>query len=290
KNERPLFETKASVDDNGLDSYTSYDAQSGNYYLWLVQRGMFDYNLKIDLSGLDIAAGVPVTAETVSGSSYGEVTNLLMLPQNNIFDFKLSPQSVVLLTIPREKLKQQVISAFAAATVTGGKYAGINNSLKNELTVQLDAAEPNKNNVTYIGFNNANGELNNPKKVLLKVNGYTDKTGNLYRLHVYGIPSEKWDEQKLNWNNAPLLDKNEALINEVGQKAFVAGELAFTNQQQDHMLDVTDLVKKHAGNGITFVLVRETRQLGDDEDKGKKVMIGSLETNHKPELIFWNRN
>ncbi len=91
----------------------------------------------------------------------------------------------------------------------------------------------------------------------------------------------------MHWNNALLLDSKEALIKEVGQKAFVAGELAFINQQQDHMLDVTDLVKKHAGNGITFVLVRETRQLGDDEDKGKKVMISSGESTKKPTLEFW---
>ena len=82
----------------------------------------------------------------------------------------------------------------------------------------------------------------------------------------------------------------EALIKEVGQKAFVAGELAFTNQTQDHMLDVTDLVKKHAGKGITFVLVRETRQLGDDEDKGNKVFIKTIESNNKPEIFIWNSN
>ena len=120
------------------------------------------------------------------------------------------------------------------------------------------------------------------------MNGYTDKKDNPFRLHVYGIPTSKWSQQKLNWNNAPLLDNKEALIEQVGQKAFVAGEFAFTNQQQNHMLDVTDLVKKHTGKGITFVLIRETRQLGDDEDKDKKVMVNSIESNNKPELIFWN--
>jgi hypothetical protein len=154
-----------------------------------------------------------------------------------------------------------------------------------------------KNKVTYIYFDIPKVTPNMQRIVLTvkgKVSALNHPNGKIkkepYRLHVYGIPSEKWDQKKLHWNNALLLDSKEALIKEVGQKAFVAGELAFTNQQQDHMLDVTDLVKKHAGNGITFVLVRETRQLGDDEDKGKKVIIGSLETNHKPELIFWNRN
>ena len=109
-----------------------------------------------------------------------------------------------------------------------------------------------------------------------------------YRLHVYAIPSERLAQKKLIWKNAPLLDDNEALINEVGQKAFVAGELAFNTTLQDHMLDVTDVVKKHAGKGITFVFIRETRQIGDDEDKGREVMISSSESNNKPKLLFWN--
>ncbi|MDQ3683432.1 MAG: discoidin domain-containing protein, partial [Bacteroidota bacterium] len=57
KNERPLLETRSTVNDSGLDSYTSYDEQSGNYYMWLVQRGLFDYNLKLDFKDLGIAAG-----------------------------------------------------------------------------------------------------------------------------------------------------------------------------------------------------------------------------------------
>jgi hypothetical protein len=253
--------------------------------------------LNIDFTGLDVAAGSSIIAETVNPNYYGEVTSVTTLPTNKKFSYTLAPQSVVLLTIPKAALTKTTVTAIANATVSGGKNGSINYGTQKQLSVSLDASQPEKNKVTYIYFD-VPKVTPNMQRIVLTVNGKVSAlnhpNGELkkepYRLHVYGIPSEKWDEQKLNWNNAPLLDKNEALINEVGQKAFVAGELAFTNQQQDHMLDVTDLVKKHAGNGITFVLVRETRQLGDDEDKGKKVMIGSLETNHKPELIFWNRN
>ncbi len=287
KNQRPLLETKNSVDDNGLDTYTSYDAQSGNYYIWLVQRGLFDYQLKLNLSTLAIASGVPITAETVNPFYYGEVTRLINLPANKNIDFILPAQSVVLLTIPKMKQTRKMITASADATVAVGRNASLENSSQKELTVQLDAAEPEKNNVSYMWFDLSKTAPLTSQKVLLKVNGHTDKTGAPFRLHVYGIPSAKWNEQKLDWNNALLLDNKEALIKEVGQKAFVAGELAFTVQQQDHFLDVTDLVKHHSEKGITFVFVRETRQLGDDEDKGKKVMIRSLESNNKPELIFW---
>lgn len=109
-------------------------------------------------------------------------------------------------------------------------------------------------------------------------------------MHVYAIPSNGLDQQKINWENAPQLDDNEALITGVGQQAFIAGELAFDTKDQYHHLDVTDLVKKHFGKGVSFVFVRETRQLGDDEDKGRQVLISPLESANKPRLEVWYNN
>ena len=108
-------------------------------------------------------------------------------------------------------------------------------------------------------------------------------------MHVYGIPDAQWNQQSIHWANAPLLDAREALIREVGQKAFVAGEIGFMDQQEDHMLDVTDLVKKHGKTGLSFAFIRETRQLGDDEDKGRQVRIVSGKEAEKPELIFYTK-
>jgi len=287
KNERPLYQTTASAEDNGLDTYTSYDEKSGNYYMWLVQRGMFDYNATIDLSKLNMAANVVATAEKVSPDYYGEVTQVLNIGTDKKLSIVLPPQSVMLLTIPKQAVSKKTIVVMQDATVGGGKNVTINNGLQKELKIQLDAANPKKNNVAYLSFDLSAIAVSKTQKVLLKVNGYTNKTESPFRLHVYGIPGATWNEQTLNWNNAPLLDKTEALIQEVGQKAFVAGELAFTNKSENHYLDVTEQLKKHAGKNITFVLVRETRQLGDDEDKNKQVLIQSKETNNKPALIFY---
>jgi hypothetical protein len=155
------------------------------------------------------------------------------------------------------------------------------------LLVRLDAAQPENNKVACIYFDLTQQPAREAHRIVLNVNGYTGNGNRPYRLHIYGIPSIKWDQKKLNWTNTPMLDDKEALIKEVGQKAFVAGELAFSTRPQNHMLDVTDLVKKHGGKGITFVLVRETRQLGDDEDKGREVIIHSLESGNKPVLDLW---
>ena len=107
-----------------------------------------------------------------------------------------------------------------------------------------------------------------------------------YRLHVYAIPAAQWNEKSITWNNAPLLDSKEALLKNVGQKAFVAGEMAFTQTAADHYIDVTELLQKYGAQKLTFVLVRETRQLGDDEDKNVQVFISSKESERKPVLVI----
>lgn len=47
------------------------------------------------------------------------------------------------------------------------------------------------------------------------------------------------------------------------------------------MLDVTELVKRHTDGSVSFALIRELREPGDDSDKG---IVGYLD--EAPELIF----
>jgi len=288
KDERPLYNTKIAVEDGNMDAMTSFDKQTGNYYMWLVQRGQYNDHLSIDLSALNVTTGSPVTAETVSPNEYGEVTSVLPLTANKNVSITLPKQAVILLTIPSENLTRSTLSPAANTTVFGGKLADKNYGNSKELAVALNAAEPEKNAVSYIRFNLEGKNLSNAKRILLKVNGYNATDDSVFRFHVYGMPAGEWNQQTINWNNAPQLDKKEAMITQVGQKTYVAGELAMQHQQKDHYLDVTQLVKAHVGKSITFALVRETRQLGDDVDKGKKVIISSGQTLHKPELLIWS--
>jgi len=288
KDERPLLETTNTTNDSGLDTYTSYDEKTGNYYCWLVQRGLFTYNLQVDLSGLAIAAGSPVTVETVNPVYYGEVSQLSLVPADKKISLSLPAQSVMLVTIPKRKTIQQIIMASADATVAGGASCTRNYSTQKEMEIQLDAATPSNNKVAYIWFNLARLNKARAQRVVLKVNGYTDKDSLPYRLHVYSFATDTWNAKQLNWNNAPFLHSKEALAEKVGTSVFVAGELAFTNRQEDRWLDVTDVVKRHSAKGIGFILVRETRQLGDDEDKGKKVLIQSAESAAGPQLLTWS--
>lgn len=275
----PLYETTASVDDSGLDACTAYDEKTGNYYIWLVQRGPFEYRLQLDVSALGIATSTPVVAETVNAGKYGEASLLNPLAPSKKIEVTLPPQTVMLLTIPKHANTARTLKAAAEAGIS--MQAGSSRQLQ----VQLDAATPSNNRVTYLRFNLAGQNVSQASRVLLRVNGRSSDNGRPFRLHVYGIPNSKWNAASLNWQNAPLLNRKEALVAEVGRKAFVAGELAFTGTAADHWLDVTELVKKHAASDITFVLVRETRQLGDDEDKGRRVIV----TPGSAEIFIWGK-
>jgi hypothetical protein len=271
-----------------MDALTSYDEKTGNYYMWLVQRGLYNDHLNIDLSALNIHAGSPVTVETVSPDKYGEANELLSIKGNKSISFTLPAQSVILLTIPSQNLRNSVLTPVADATVYGGKYKDKNDGKSKQLTVALDASKPENNAVSFIRFDLSGHKLAAAKRVLLKVNGYNATDDSVFRFHVYGMPASNWNQQTLTWSNSPQLDTKEALITQVGQRAYVAGELAMNHHQQNHYLDVTRLVKDHAGRSITFALVRETRQMGDDADKGKKVIINSAESQYKPELQIWS--
>ncbi|HVW61306.1 MAG TPA: discoidin domain-containing protein [Puia sp.] len=287
KDERPLYATHASVEDANLDALTSYDEKSGNYYVWLVQRGGYKDRIKVDIGSLSVAAGTPVTVECVGPDVYGEVTDVKVVGTDKKVDIVLRPQTVMLLTIPSGHLKKAVVPAVADATVTDGKDAGVNAGRSKQLRVALDASRPGNNKVSYIRFDLTGGNIARASCILLKVYGSNITDTAVFRFHVFGMPANQWSQEKITWRTAPQLDAKEALIREVGQKAFVAGELAMDHTARVHYLDVTDLVKKHGGQSITFALVRETRQLGDDVDKGRTVVIDALEGGHPPALEYW---
>ncbi|HEY4209098.1 MAG TPA: discoidin domain-containing protein, partial [Puia sp.] len=320
KDEHPLYATHVSVEDPNLDAMTSYDKDNGNYYIWLVQRGEYRDKIDLDLGGLKLGgldpdgldpggltvqAGVPVTAECVGPSTYGEVTSVQMVGKDKKLHITLTPQTVMLLTIPSGSLKKASLPAAADATVTDGKFARSNDGRSKELKVALDASKPGNNKVSFIRFDlpraatphgsrraishDPRAPISHASRILLKIYGSNITDTAIFRFHVYGIPTAQWSQEKITWQTAPQLDAKEALIKGVGQKAFVAGELAMDHTQRVHYLDVTDLVKRHGGQSISFAFVRETRQLGDDADKGRTVVIDASESSHPPELEYWYR-
>ena len=156
--------------------------------------------------------------------------------------------------------------------------------------MSLNAKDLESNKASYISFELPK-HIKKIKKVILNVTGKVDVGDKPFLCHVYAIPSKIINEALLNWNNAPHLDDLDALIHDVGNLVHVAGQIGFSNQEKNYLLDVTDVILKNDINEeITFVLIRETRQLGDDADKGRTLIINSKESGVPPRLDVWSEN
>lgn len=289
KEQRNLYRTEISEEHPGLDACTSYDAESGNHYIWLVQRSPFKYKFKIDVSALQIPEGTPVIAEAAGPHHYGEVAEITQIQNKGIFEIDLPGQTVMLITIPAgDKMNKKTIKPASAYTVSGKT----NSSSINEesLKIALDASDLENNKVTYVHFNlSEHLNINNSQLSLLEVSGFVDKGEKPMRIHVYGFPSSGKENKNISWGNAPNLDTREALVKNVGKDVFFVGQIAFDREQRTHYLDVTRHLKKYP-DGIAFILIREIRHMGDYGDKGRNVVMSSAHSEKSPVLIDYYKS
>lgn len=286
KNERPLLNTVKSVTDNDVDAITSFHPEEMRYYVWLVQRKPSANNLTLDMASLQLPAGTRVIAEEVSGKAYGEVVWVKEISQEGQLSFELPAQSVMLLTIPICPNKANTIVATADATVKAGSHSNKNFGKAKMMQVEMNASRINNNQVSYIKFDLSGMDKSKLNAAILQVYGSTS-SASPYRFHVYALDNSNWDENTLHWNNAPNLDRDQVRVTDVGHTAHVAGEIAVDGTASNHQLDVTSLIRKCDQSEITFVLIREVRQLGDDSDNNKQCFFGTRESANKPALTVW---
>ncbi len=287
KEERPIFNTTKSEADNDLDALTSFDPQANVYYMWLVQRKPISNKLTIDFSKLNLPENARIIAEEVSNNHYGDVIWVKAVDNNQTLTMDLPAQSVVLLTIPvagNENYKK--LTCDADATIKGGKNSRTNQGAGKELFVEMNASQADNNQISYIRFDLKDMDKNKLNAAILSVYAKSSSESP-YRLHVYAVEDENWKENNITWENAPNLDKGQCIISGAGKTARMAGELVAEQTPGYCSLDVTKILRNTKGRYISFVFIRELRQLGDDTDNGKKMIIHSRESANQPQLICW---
>lgn len=285
KDQKPLLKCEVDVEDSDLDVCASVDSLTGRVSVWLVQRNLIDYTLELDLNELGIHPNTPVIYEQVSKKLYGE-SILLHSSTKGTLSFTLPGQSVGLLTFYTDGGEVKSLAADQNAVVKGGKYSREQYG-GSSLSISLDSRNGEHNHVTYIRFSPEKLELNKMKGALLGVHGYCSQDTVPYRFHVYAFRDREWKENQLSWNNAPFLNHNLALIEGVGTTCSVAGEMTMNNEPGYHYLDVSEIIKNNLSSDITFVLIREGREPGDDYDKNRIVSISPRESSDKPILKIW---
>lgn len=284
KDERPLLKAVKEVEDKETDVLVSFSPEEMRYYVWLVQRRHTLDNVTLDMKSLHLPAGARAFAEEVSADARGEVVWEKEIPRDGRLSFRLPPQSVMLLTIPLSGAEVQTRIATADATVRSGRYSERNFGKARAMEVEMNASRAEGNRVSYLKFDVPRAD--SVHAALLRVYGNASDQSP-YRLHVYAIDNCRWEEHTLNWNNAPNLHRQQMRITDVGISAHVAGEIVLDGSASYHQLDVTSLVRKCPGREITFVLIRELRQLGDDADKERCASFGTREAGRGAVLRVW---
>lgn len=270
KGDNPLVEVKCSAVDRDVDIVSSKVGKKT--FLWLVNRTGKRLHINLDLSSVLKTHSAPVIVETVDERHYGEASIHHTSSEGKIM-LHLEGKAVALVTaVECEAPATIACSGMKTVRLEGGK----GNS------VEMNYSDMSRNAVTYISFDTKS--VGNASRILLDVGGVS--TGkDLFRFHVYGFPGKTVLGKRFNWASAPHLYGNESLVKSSDPGVFVAGELTMTDRDDRHFLDVTDAVLRHCGkDGVTFILVRELRESGDDYDN----FCGArLDVKAKPQLICW---
>jgi hypothetical protein len=266
--EQDLLETNIRCGDINYQAYTSYNADRETYYLWTVQVNEHDdYTVELDLSDIDVAEGAPIIIKEISADKFGEVIFNGRLPASRKITVTQPRASAWLVSVPRAGMTERNYSAVSDVTVRQGEYATNNFGTSPILQVQRhsDSAE---NRISFIKFS-IDGTKKNIHRALLRLHGkrVSDYAfDDSYTFRVYGLTDDTWQELQLTADNAPGICRTVSATKRgaITMSSPPVGHMSFSDQGGFSEIDVTNFVKEHEGNELTFLLIRELKWPGED--------------------------
>ena len=273
---RPLYVVTGDTGDGAVNVCASRDSLAGMNYVWLVNRHPGFRLFELDLAGLGVAGGQRMVAEEVSARSCGEAS-VLTAEEGGRLSVPMEPSGVVLLSIP-DAGRGVIHEPLSCVSV---RMDGRRARKREPYVMKAPKGSP-ANSVVYLGSADIRDWVTRAGRVLLSFE--TGSTpGDSVRLHVYGFTGAGVSG-RMRWEDAPHLDPEESRFTGYGPDAFIAGQVLSTGARQSHCLDVTEALRRHLSDGkVTFMLVREAREYGDDRDNYRKVTV----TPSQAELTIW---
>jgi hypothetical protein len=254
----------------------SHDMARDTYNMLSANEGTAARTLTINLSSWGIAPGARVIVQEVSADRQGEISQIVTVPVGGIINLTQPAQSVFLVSVPK-KAPTSVLSLSATddAIVKAGANANLNFGTSGSLFAKNDAVDPSARNVTFIKFNTGSLVNSDVQQAVLQLWGQNDGSASQVIAHVYGLTNDNWNESTITWNTAPNLasttsttlnDISQNFITGEGATAHIVGELTGVATARQMSIDVTDFVREHADQQITFMIAREVRFDGENVD------------------------
>jgi hypothetical protein len=254
----------------------SYDAEENTYNVFSSNEGTSARPLSINLSAWGIAAGARAIVQEVSDDRQGEVSQIIAVPAGGVINLTQPAQSVLLLSVPKTAPTYAIsLGATDDAMVKGGTNGNVNFGTSPNLLAKNDAANPAARNVTFIKFNTGALACAAVEQAVLQLWGQNDGSASQVIAHVYGLANDDWNESTITWNTAPNLaattstaldDISQNFVTGQGATAQIVGEVTGVAGARQLSIDVTDFVRHHPDQEITFMIAREVRFDGENVD------------------------
>ena len=271
-NGHPLLKTEIDCDDMHFQAYTSYNTTNETYYLWTVQpNDSVNYEVGLDLSKLDVSPGAKVVVREVSDGAFGEVIFEGALPVNRRLRLMQPKQSAWLISIPKNRVHAtKNYAPIADTSVRQGSYSENNYGNKSTLRVQRHSQSDN-NHISFIKFKIDDIPKDDIHKVLLRMHGRRlseHDFNDSFVFRVYGMVEDDWKELEMNAKNAPGVYNTVSAVRRgiASIEAPPVGHMSFTNQPGFSEIDVTNFVKEHKDQELTFLLIRELKLPDENTD------------------------
>lgn len=290
---RPLLQTQIESSDLQYRSWTTVDEDKGRFYIWSVQANdHVAYELEFDLSRLNLPPNALITAEVVSGARHGEMTQVMMLPNNQKIRIQQASQSAMLLTIHKRPLIAKTFFPKADATIIQGKHSKENYGEEAWLEVGRHSSS-DANKISFLTFELPQGE-HPVQRAVLELNGQSQSThaydgGFLFRL--YRLDSKNWQEGAITAENAPNVYRTVAALQQIDANNYPFGHVTTYSQSSALRVDVTEAVREAREKNqdkLSFVLIRELHWTGEATDFiSAKLASREAGEERSPKLQVW---
>jgi len=181
-----------------------WDQENHAYYAYLSNVNGADATGSLDLGGLDVVPGAPVTVARVDADNTGQITDYLAVDAGKKLAFSVPNHSALLVWIPQghaADTRSGELPANDTYLVVG--ETGANHSAEPTIKVSMHHSTASQRRIGFLQFSLSSFSQGN--RYLLKLPGHNLGSDPKAReiLHVYGAGGGAWSENNLTWTAAP---------------------------------------------------------------------------------------
>jgi len=281
---------------SSLNLLASYDPVALQYHVLSVNNTSAAIPFTLNLASWNIPTGNSVLVEAVNETCYGAGALFTNLAGSSL-SLTQGSNSVFLVTVSAlPQVSGASILASANAQVIDGANKLFNYSGRTNLLIENNSTNASYRSAAFLQFHTS--ALTNLQTAILTLTAANSPaTIPTNECFLYGITSNNWSENTVTWSTAPNLAQGVSpgtlFVNNfvlgAGTTAYMLGELAPGPTSAQYTFDVTSFLKMSGTTNVSFMLAREVRYLGDDQD-GYGISVvsreGSATLGPQLQLIF----